>query len=201
MAEKTVKNYELYFILSPEMSNDEVGKEVEKIETLIKKNLKVEEIEVNKEGLKKLAYPIKKHTTGFYVLMNFDVNYTDSANMQEVEKGLNLSDNVVRFIVVDQTDYLKLKSQEKLNEDSEIKEHRELNKGAGKDKKCVSNYLGIKAVDYKDTEYLEQFTSPYAKIFGRKRTGSSAKMQRKITKAIKRARHMALMPFTPNYED
>lgn len=50
-------------------------------------------------------------------------------------------------------------------------------------------------VDYKDVPYLRQFTTPHAKIMGRKRTGMPAAKQREITLAIKRARFMALMPF------
>lgn len=52
-----------------------------------------------------------------------------------------------------------------------------------------------KFVDYKDVPYLRQFTSPHAKILGKKRTGVSASKQREITLAIKRARYMALLPY------
>ncbi len=52
-----------------------------------------------------------------------------------------------------------------------------------------------KFVDYKDIEYLKQFTSPHAKILGKKRTGISAARQREIALAIKRARFMGLMPY------
>jgi len=53
----------------------------------------------------------------------------------------------------------------------------------------------ITYVDYKDTQFLRRFMSPHAKILGRKRTGSCQKHQKMITKALKRARHMALLPF------
>ncbi|MEJ0053606.1 MAG: 30S ribosomal protein S18 [bacterium] len=52
-----------------------------------------------------------------------------------------------------------------------------------------------KHIDYKDVEYLRQFTSPHAKMLPRKRTGLPAGKQRDITQAIKRARYMALMPY------
>jgi small subunit ribosomal protein S18 len=52
-----------------------------------------------------------------------------------------------------------------------------------------------KHVDYKDIAYLKQFTNPYAKIMGRKRTGLTADKQREIGLAIKRARYMALLPY------
>lgn len=53
----------------------------------------------------------------------------------------------------------------------------------------------IEYVDYKNTELLERFISERGKILPRRVTGTSAKNQRKVTTAIKRARIMALLPF------
>ena len=53
----------------------------------------------------------------------------------------------------------------------------------------------ISTVDYKDTQTLRRFMSPHAKIMSGSRTGSCPKHQRMITSALKRARHMALLPF------
>ena len=50
-------------------------------------------------------------------------------------------------------------------------------------------------IDYKDTELLSRFVSERGKILPRRVTGTSAKNQRKVTTAIKRARVMALMPY------
>ncbi len=51
-------------------------------------------------------------------------------------------------------------------------------------------------VDYKNVEDLRRMMTPNGKIYSRKRTGSSAREQRMIAKAIKRARYMALLPYT-----
>lgn len=53
----------------------------------------------------------------------------------------------------------------------------------------------IEVVDYKDTELLKRFISERGKILPRRVTGTSAKSQRKVVNAIKRARVMALLPF------
>ncbi|MEA3296064.1 MAG: 30S ribosomal protein S18 [Patescibacteria group bacterium] len=53
-----------------------------------------------------------------------------------------------------------------------------------------------KEIDFKDTKILSLFTSGLAKIKPRKRTGLCSFHQRKLAKAIKRARHLGLMPFT-----
>ena len=52
------------------------------------------------------------------------------------------------------------------------------------------------AINYKDTKTLKRFMSEDGKILPRRRTGLSAKNQRKVTTAIKRARHLALLPYT-----
>ncbi len=62
-------------------------------------------------------------------------------------------------------------------------------------KMCYFTANGITHIDYKDTELLKRFISERGKILPRRVTGTSAKYQRKLTIAIKRARSMALLPF------
>ena len=57
---------------------------------------------------------------------------------------------------------------------------------------CVDK---IEHIDYKDVARLRKFTSEIAKILPRRITGSCAKHQRELAVAIKRARHLALMPY------
>ena len=59
----------------------------------------------------------------------------------------------------------------------------------------------IEVVDYKDTELLKRFISERGKILPRRVTGTSAKNQRKVVTAIKRARVMALLPFVASDEN
>lgn len=54
----------------------------------------------------------------------------------------------------------------------------------------------VNHIDYKDVDLLKSFLTPHGKIMGRKRSGVSVKNQRRISKAIKRARFMGLIPFT-----
>lgn len=53
----------------------------------------------------------------------------------------------------------------------------------------------IKHIDYKDIEVLKRFLSPSARIQSRRRTDVTAKNQRKLAEAIKRARFMGLLPY------
>ncbi|WP_442858823.1 30S ribosomal protein S18 [Bacillus sp. SB49] len=70
-------------------------------------------------------------------------------------------------------------------------------RGRGKRKKvCFFTANGITHIDYKDVDLLKRFISDRGKILPRRVTGTSAKYQRKLTKAIKRSRQMALLPYT-----
>ena len=53
----------------------------------------------------------------------------------------------------------------------------------------------IKYIDYKDIEILKKFLNPNGKIVNHKRTGITAKNQRALSTAIKRARFLGLLPF------
>jgi small subunit ribosomal protein S18 len=63
-------------------------------------------------------------------------------------------------------------------------------------KVCVFCTEKISYVDYKDTQFIRRFMSPHAKILAGKKTGNCGKHQRMVSKALKQARHMALLPFT-----
>lgn len=56
--------------------------------------------------------------------------------------------------------------------------------------------FGNAHVDWKDVETLRRLMSPNGKILGRKRLSLSATEQKQLSQAIKRARHLALLPFT-----
>ena len=61
---------------------------------------------------------------------------------------------------------------------------------------CYFCQRNIKEIDFKDTDILKRFISGLGKIRPRKRTGVCAKHQRKLAKAIKRARNLGLFPYT-----
>ena len=62
-------------------------------------------------------------------------------------------------------------------------------------KVCYFTKNNIETIDYKDVELLKKFISERGKILPRRVTGTSAKYQRMLTTAIKRARHIALLPY------
>lgn len=65
-----------------------------------------------------------------------------------------------------------------------------------KKRKCYFCINGIADIDYKDTQLLKKFISSYAKIVPTKRSGVCNRHQKEVSNAIKRARVMALLPYT-----
>lgn len=64
-----------------------------------------------------------------------------------------------------------------------------------KEKKENNGDLQIEHIDFKDVTKLRAFMNPHARMYGRNRTGLSARVQRDFAKATKRARYMALVPY------
>lgn len=68
-------------------------------------------------------------------------------------------------------------------------------KDVKKKKYCRFKKSGIKYIDYKDPDFLKKFLNEQGKILPRRLTGTSLKYQRKVAQAVKRARHLALLPY------
>ncbi len=62
-------------------------------------------------------------------------------------------------------------------------------------KYCRFKKSGIRYIDYKDPNFLLKFVNEQGKILPRRLTGTSLKYQRRVSTAIKRARHLALLPY------
>ena len=63
------------------------------------------------------------------------------------------------------------------------------------DKYCRFQKSGIKYVDYKDPVFLLKLVNDQGKILPRRITGTTLKFQRKVAQAIKRARHLSILPY------
>jgi small subunit ribosomal protein S18 len=63
-------------------------------------------------------------------------------------------------------------------------------------KYCYFCVNGVIDIDYKDGQFLRRWTSSYAKIVSRRRSGVCSKHQRKLSQSIKRARYMSILPYT-----
>ena len=79
--------------------------------------------------------------------------------------------------------------------DSDIRYLTPINIEVKKDRYCRFKKLGIKYIDYKDEQFLMQFVNEQGKLLPRRITGNSLKYQRKVATAVKRARHLAMLPY------
>ncbi|HOF21250.1 MAG TPA: 30S ribosomal protein S18 [Bacteroidales bacterium] len=79
--------------------------------------------------------------------------------------------------------------------ESEIRYLTPLTVEIKKKKYCRFKKNRIKYIDYKDPEFLKKFLNDQGKILPRRLTGTSLKYQRKVAQAVKRARHIALLPY------
>jgi small subunit ribosomal protein S18 len=70
-----------------------------------------------------------------------------------------------------------------------------VNKNENRKKYCRFKRSGIKYIDYKDPNFLLKLLNEQGKILPRRITGTSLKFQRKVGQAVKRARHLALLPY------
>lgn len=76
---------------------------------------------------------------------------------------------------------------------------RQRRRGRGRRRPCVMCVDKMTMVDYKDFNFLRRFISDRGRIETRRKTGTCAKHQRALAQAIKRARYLALLPYTAEH--
>lgn len=91
-----MRNYELMVILTPTLGDEDLENLISKIEALLKKQkAKIEKID--KWGKRKLAYPIKQFSEGFYIVITFSA---ETKSIKELKRVLAITDDVVRDMVI-----------------------------------------------------------------------------------------------------
>ncbi|WP_130537350.1 30S ribosomal protein S18 [Thiomicrorhabdus indica] len=73
-------------------------------------------------------------------------------------------------------------------------------RGFGRKKFCRFTADGVKQIDYKDMDTLKAYITETGKIVPSRITGTSAKYQRQLATAVKRARYIALLPYTDQHK-
>jgi len=93
-----MNNYETVFILTPVLSDAQMKEAVEKFKTLLT-DQGAEIVNEEDWGLRKLAYPIDKKTTGFYTFLEFNA---DPSVIDKLEVNFRRDERVIRFLTVKQ---------------------------------------------------------------------------------------------------
>ena len=93
-----MRKYEMMYIIDPVTTEEQKAEVMAYVENALKV-AGAQELVTEKWGDRKLAYPINKKSTGFYVLTTFQ---TEGTNLTEVETKLNINESMMRYIIVKQ---------------------------------------------------------------------------------------------------
>jgi small subunit ribosomal protein S6 len=93
------RHYETVFILTPVLSKIQVDETVNKIQNFLKVNNAI--IEYHESwGLKRLAYSIDNKTTGYYELIQFQINDTSKKIISDLDLNFKRDEKIIRFLTV-----------------------------------------------------------------------------------------------------
>jgi small subunit ribosomal protein S6 len=89
-------NYEMMYILRPDLSDEQVQQAVDKYIAFIT-DYKAEDIQIINRGKKRLAYLIGKHQDGIYIQMNYQA---DGKQVAPLERAMRLGEEVIRYLTI-----------------------------------------------------------------------------------------------------
>ena len=110
-----MNQYETVFILTPVLSDDQMKEAVEKFKGILTKE-GAELINEELWGLKKLAYPIQKKSTGFYVLIEFKA---EPSVIKTLEVNYRRDERVIRYITIKNEKYAAQYAEKRRNKKKE----------------------------------------------------------------------------------
>ncbi len=174
------RRYEIIYILDAALEEKEVDAKLDGFHKLLKTaDVKQPVVDSIHWGKRTLAYSIKQHETGHYVVVNVE---TAPEALTEFERVLKLDPQLLRYLIVLHDESL---SQSAAAEDSAREE-------SNPEGRLRSD--STRVFDYKDERTLMRYTTDTGKIVPRRISGNTARQQRQLSTAIKRARILALLP-------
>lgn len=215
--------YEVVYILDPALLEDAVTAKLEKFHELV--TSKGGEVSaIDHWGTRQLAYPINKLSAGYYVVAQFTAA-PDA--LPEFERLLKLDGEVMRYLMVvsegeltsgasvlgaarprpasedDDRDEDESDEEEPREEEVEEEHHNragppEFSGPRGRRRRMEGPPILV--LDYKDVGTLSHFMTEQGKILPKRTTKVSAGFQRQLGRAVKRARYLALVPYTQRTE-
>jgi small subunit ribosomal protein S6 len=202
--------YEVVYILDPALDEGAVTAKLEKFHALAVAS-GGEVTAVDHWGNRQLAYPLRRHQSGYYVVAQFSA-VADA--LPEFERLLRLDDEVLRYLLVlndgEPTSGMSILAevtrpvQDKDDDDEEEEDDDDddappqFQGGRGRRRRMEGP--PIKLLNYKDVSTLSRFLAESGKILPKRTTKVTAAFQRQLGTAVKRARYLALIPYTRRYE-
>ncbi len=202
--------YEVVYILDPALDEGAVTAKLEKFHALAVAS-GGEVTAVDHWGNRQLAYPIRRHQSGYYVVAQFAA-VADA--LPEFERLLRLDEEVLRYLLVlndgEPTSGMSILAEvtrpvqdkddddEEEDEDDDDDAPPQFQGGRGRRRRMEGP--PIKLLNYKDVSTLSRFLAESGKILPKRTTKVTAAFQRQLGTAVKRARYLALIPYTRRYE-
>lgn len=190
-----MRHYEIVFLVHPDQS-EQVSSMVNRYKQIAtSQGGQVHRLE--DWGRRQLAYPINNVHKAHYVLMNIECG---QESLAEIENTFQFNDAVMRHMT------MLVKSavtEPSTMMDKAKKDHKGKKEfGSSFGRKKLSGFSGGKMIlDYKDPDVLRKFTTESGKIVPSRITGVSAWLQRQLSKAIKRSRYLALLPYCDRHDN
>lgn len=130
-----VKQYETVFIMTPVLSDEQIKETVGKYQSLLKEN-KAEIVDENNWGMRKLAYPIQKKSSGYYYLIEFRAEGDLIAKLETTYKR---DERLLRFLTVSLDKHAIAYNEKKRNGGLKSQQLAAQEVGQNKDKKKEEN--------------------------------------------------------------
>lgn len=209
--------YEIVYIFDATLDEDGVNKKLDKFHPLVLgKNGEV--AEVDHWGVRQMAYPVKKHGSGYYAVAQVRA---ETDGLPEFERVLRLDVELLRYLIVlnegEPTTGQSLlgatppsrADKDEGDDDEEDgpaedppREDEDADKGfsppefsGGRGRRRRMEGPVIELLNYKDVSTLSHFMTEQGKILPKRTTKVTARFQRDLGRAIKRARYLALIPY------
>ncbi len=217
--------YEMVYIFDATLDEDGVNKKLEKFHPLVL-GKSGEVVAVDHWGVRQMAYPVKKHGSGYYVVAQIRA---ESDGLPEFERVLRLDVELLRYLIVlnegepttghsllgalppsraekDDGDDDDEKNDDGPNEEPRGEEGDsdrgfsppEFSGGRGRRRRMEGPVIEL--LNYKDVSTLSHFMTEQGKILPKRTTKVTARFQRDLGRAIKRARYLALIPYIRDHE-
>lgn len=213
--------YEIVYIFDASLDEAAVTERIDGYHGLLTEAAGAEVTAVAHWGTRQLAYPVNKKKMGYYVVAHV---LADPAALPEFERRLKLDDDVMRYLVVlnegepisgmsiagpdrsrpDEDDDEEDEDEDEGPEDDQDVEVTRSGAppefGGGRGRRRRIEGPSIELLNYKDVNTLARFMTEQGKILPKRTTKVSARFQRQLGRAIKRARYLALVPYVRDHE-
>jgi small subunit ribosomal protein S6 len=221
--------YEIVYIFDATLDEDSVNKKLEKLHPLVV-GKSGEIVAVDHWGIRQMAYPVKKQNTGYYVvsqvraevdgLPEFERILTLDTELLRYLIVLNEGEPTTGHSLLGEAP----PSRANKDDDDDDDDDRDRDRDRGSDEEASSEEDGgaksfsppefsggrgrrrrmegpvIELLNYKDVSTLSQFMTEQGKILPKRTTKVTARFQRQLGTAIKRARFLALIPYIRDHE-